>query len=157
MKGEKASVKLPVKMIIPILTAVIGIVFFYIGVFEYGFWDSAASKPTKGFFPVIIATALIALSILSFINGLKSEKLTFSFKNWLVPISVVLIIISSYVIGLVLSIGVFLVLWLKVYEKQSLRVILVALAVTLFIVVGCFQLWLGIDFPQGIILDMILG
>lgn len=157
MKIENASVKLPAKVLIPILTAVIGIVFLYIGVFEYGFWDSEASKPTKGFFPVIIAVALIGLSILAFIHGLKGEKVAFVFKNWLIPICVVLIILSSYLIGLVLSLAVFLVLWLKVYEKQTLKVTLITLAVAMFIVVGCFQLWLGIDFPKGIILDMIFG
>jgi len=157
MKGSKTSIKIPSKVIIPIIAIIIGAIFFYIGVFQYGFWDSEASKPTKGFFPVIIATALIGLSILALVQGIKSEKVEFNFKNWLVPLGLLAIIASSYIFGLVLSIAAYIVIWLKVYEKQTWKTTIITLAVAMFIVVGCFQLWLGIDFPLGIIFDLILG
>ena len=66
-------------------------------------------------------------------------------------------ILSSMVFGLVLTVAAFIVIWLKFYEKQSWKIVLIALAIVLFIVVGCFNIWLGIDFPMGFILDMIIG
>lgn len=152
-------VRVPSKIIIPIIAFIIGLVFFCIGAFEYGFWDSVGQKPTKGFFPVIIAVALMALSVLAFIKGLrdKQKMVEFRLENWLVPIALILMILSSMVFGLILTVAAFIILWLKVYEKQSWKIVLIALLIVLFIVVGCFNIWLGIDFPMGIILDMIIG
>ena len=159
MDLKNKVIKVPSKIIIPVITFIIGAIFFYIGAFEYGFWDKVGLKPTKGFFPVIIAVALMALSVLAFVNGLrdKNKMVEFRVENWLVPLALILMIISSMVFGLILSVAAFIVLWLKVYEKQSWKVVLIALAIVLFIVVGCFNIWLGIDFPMGIILDMIIG
>ena len=159
MDLKNKVIKVPSKIIIPVITFIIGAIFFYIGAFEYGFWDNVGLKPTKGFFPVIIAVALMALSVLAFVNGLrdKNKMVEFRVENWLVPLALILMIISSMVFGLILSVAAFIVLWLKVYEKQSWKVVLIALAIVLFIVVGCFNIWLGIDFPMGIILDMIIG
>lgn len=157
MKFDNASVKIPAKIIIPIATLIFGAVFFYISFFEYGFWDSAAAKPTKGFFPAIISVALVALSVLAFIQGLKGEKVEFKAHNWYVPIAFLVMVGASYIIGLVASVVVFEILWLKLYEKQSWKTVIIVLAIVLFIVVGCFQMWLGIDFPLGIIVDSILG
>ena len=157
MKFDNKTISLPSKIIIPILTLIVGAVFFYISFFEYGFWDTAASKPTKGFFPAIISVALILLSLLALVQNIRSEKVEYKLLNWYVPIAFLALVGASYVIGLVASIVIFEILWLKVYEKQSWKCVCIVLAIVLFIVVGCFQMWLGIDFPLGFILDAILG
>ena len=159
MDLKNKVIKVPTKIIIPVITFIIGAIFFSIGAFEYGFWDSVGQKPTKGFFPVIIAVGLMALSVLAFVNGLrdKNKMIEFRLENWLVPIALILMILSSMVFGLVLTVAAFIVIWLKVYEKQSWKIVLIALAIVLFIVVGCFNICLGIDFPMGFILDMIIG
>ncbi len=157
MFDENKSVKIPTRIFIPILTFALGAVFFAIGFFDYGFWDSAASKPTKGFFPVIIAVALMAISVLAFIQGVKGKKVEYELKNWFVPAAFLAIVLASYVIGLVPAVIVFEILWLRFYEKQSWKTTLITLAIVLFIVVCCFQMWLGVDFPMGFIVDMILG
>jgi len=157
MFDENKSVKIPTRIIIPILTFALGAVFFGIGFFDYGFWDSTASKPTKGFFPVIIAVALMAISVLAFIQGVRGKKVEYELKNWFVPAAFLAIVAASYVIGLVPAVIVFEILWLRFYEKQSWKTTLITLAIVLFIVVCCFQMWLGVDFPMGFIVDMILG
>ena len=154
---DKKNVKIPSKILVPIVTLAVGVLFAVISFGQYGFWDSNAMKPTKVFFPGIISVALIALSVLAFINGLKSPNAEFKLINWYVPAAVLLIIGSTYVIGMIPSLLIFVFLWLKVYEKQSWVTTLVSLAIVAFIVIGCFRIWLDIQFPIGFIGELIFG
>lgn len=154
---DKKVVKIPTKVIVPVVTCAIGILFASISFGQYGFWDSVAMKPTKGFFPGIISIGLIALSVLAFINGLKSPTAEFRLINWYVPLAVLLIIAATYVIGMIPSLLIFVLLWLKVYEKQSWSTTIIALLIVSFIVIGCFRIWLDIQFPIGFIGELIFG
>lgn len=154
---DKKTVKIPTKVIVPVVTCAIGILFASIAFGQYGFWDSVAMKPTKGFFPGIISIGLIALSVLAFINGLKSPTAEFRLINWYVPLAVLLIIAATYVIGMIPSLLIFVLLWLKVYEKQSWSTTIIALLIVSFIVIGCFRIWLDIQFPIGFIGELIFG
>ena len=154
---DKKNIKIPSKILVPIVTLAVGVLFAVISFGQYGFWDSNAMKPTKVFFPGIISVALIALSVLAFINGLKSPNAEFKLINWYVPAAVLLIIGSTYVIGMIPSLLIFVFLWLKVYEKQSWVTTLVSLAIVAFIVIGCFRIWLDIQFPIGFIGELIFG
>ena len=135
---DKKAVKIPTKVIVPVVTCAIGILFASIAFGQYGFWDSVAMKPTKGFFPGIISIGLIALSVLAFINGLKSPTAEFRLINWYVPLAVLLIIAATYVIGMIPSLLIFVFLWLKVYEKQSWTTTIIALLIGNIIVVKGF-------------------
>ena len=154
---DKKVVKIPTKVIVPVVNCAIGILFASIAFGQYGFWDSVAMKPTKGFFPGIISIGLIALSVLAFINGLKSPTAEFRLINWYVPLAVLLIIAATYVIGMIPSLLIFVLLWLKVYEKQSWSTTIIALLIVSFIVIGCFRIWLDIQFPIGFIGELIFG
>ena len=154
---DKKVVKIPTKVIVPVVACAIGILFASIAFGQYGFWDSVAMKPTKGFFPGIISIGLIALSVLAFINGLKSPTAEFRLINWYVPLAVLLIIAATYVIGMIPSLLIFVFLWLKVYEKQSWTTTIIALLIVSFIVIGCFRIWLDIQFPIGFIGELIFG
>ena len=154
---DKKVVKIPTKVIVPVVTCAIGILFASIAFGQYGFWDSVAMKPTKGFFPGIISIGLIALSVLAFVNGLKSPTAEFRLINWYVPLAVLLIIAATYVIGMIPSLLIFVLLWLKVYEKQSWTTTIIALLIVSFIVIGCFRIWLDIQFPIGFIRELIFG
>ena len=154
---DKKVVKIPTKVIVPVVTCAIGILFASIAFGQYGFWDSVAMKPTKGFFPGIISIGLIALSVLAFINGIKSPTAEFRLINWYVPLAVLLIIAATYVIGMIPPLLIFVFLWLKVYEKQSWTTTIIALLIVSFIVIGCFRIWLDIQFPIGFIGELIFG
>ena len=154
---DKKVVKIPTKVIVPVVTCAIGILFASIAFGQYGFWDSVAMKPTKGFFPGIISIGLIALSVLAFINGLKSPTAEFRLINWYVPLAVLLIIAATYVIGMIPSLLIFVFLWLKVYEKQSWSTTIIAVLIVSFSVIGCFRIWLDIQFPIGFIGELIFG
>ena len=148
--NENASFKIPTKLIVPIIT------FFYVGL-DYGFWDSNALKPTKGFFPTIMSVALMIFSILGIVNGAKAEKVEFKLANWFVPAGLLAVVGASYIIGLVPAIIIFEFVWLRLYEKVSWKATIITLAIVVFIVVCCFQIWLGIDFPVGLIGNLIFG
>ena len=154
---DKKVVKIPTKVIVPVVTCAIGILFASIAFGQYGFWGSVAMKPTKGFFPGIISIGLIALSVLAFVNGLKSPTAEFRLINWYVPLAVLLIIAATYVIGMIPSLLIFVFLWLKVYEKQTWTTTIIALLIVSFIVIGCFRIWLDIQFPIGFIGELIFG
>ncbi len=157
MIDDQKNVKIPSKIIVPAIALIVGITFAVICFTDYGFWSTESARPTKGFFPCICAVCLTAISILALINGIRSPYSEFKLHNWYVPGAMLAIILASYVIGLVPSVIVFEILWLKVYEKLSWKTTLITLAVILFIVVGCFQIWLGVQFPAGIIYDSIFG
>lgn len=154
--NEKASVKIPTKIIIPVVAFAIGVIFLLTGITQYGFWNRETSRPTMGFFPIIIAFALVALSALAFVQALGKDKIVeFELQNWLVPIALVAIILMSYITGLVLAIVLFEIFWLRFYEKLSWKTTIIVLAIVLFIVDGCFQMWLGIELPKGFIINLI--
>ncbi|MGN0906572.1 MAG: tripartite tricarboxylate transporter TctB family protein [Bullifex sp.] len=155
--NDKKAVRIPSKILVPLLTLATGILFAVISFGQYGFWDSAAMRPTKGFFPGIISVGLIALSVLALISGFRSPMAEFRLINWYVPLAVVAIIAATYVIGMIPSLLIFVLLWLKVYEKQSWLTTLIALAIVAFIVIGCFRIWLDIQFPIGFIGELIFG
>lgn len=151
--NENAKAKIPSKVIVPALTLIVAAVFLKIGIGEYGFWNSATARPTKGFFPIIIAVGLVALSILAIIQAVSKKDVFVEFRlaNWFVPLALVGIICLSFVTGLVISITVFEILWLRAYEKQSWKTTIITTLIALFIVVGCFQIWLGIELPKGLL------
>lgn len=156
--NSNSSIKVPAKAIIPVVTFIVGLVFFWVGLTKFGFWNKEALKPTEGFFPIIIAAALMALSVLAFLQSLKGDKnIELRLINWYVPLGLIAMILLCLVIGTVPSVILFMLFWLKVYEKQSWKCTITVLIIVLLIVVGCFIMWLDIDFPMGIIYDSFFG
>ncbi len=142
------------KQLIPILAAAVALVFMYLGFTKYGFWDPMKG-PRPGFFPVIIAAVLLFACILALFFSFKEEKASWPLANWLVPLSVIAIMGVTLLIGLLPSICIYLVLWLRLYEKYSWKITIIASAVTMAIVIGAFVLWLGVPFPKGLIYNAI--
>lgn len=141
--------------IIPALTGIVAVVFLVKGLGEYGFWNEYKG-PKSGFFPTIIATMQLAMSVLAFIQGNKDKRPSLPSKNWLAAIGMLSMVLGSYIIGMEPAILVFLLVWLRAYEKCSWKIVILTSAVMMTIVIGAFDLWLGIDFPKGFFW-MILG
>lgn len=153
-RSEKLS-RIKIKLIIPIITAIISIVFMYLGITKYGFWDGAKG-PLSGFFPTLVGALLLFMSLLAFSQDIKSEKTSLPVKNWLVPLSVVAILVSTYLIGLIASCFVYFIVWTRFVEKYSWKTTIKTTAVVGGIVVAVFVFWLSVPFPKGIILNAIL-
>ncbi len=135
--------------IIPICTSLIAILWIVLGLKQYGFWDEFKG-PKPGFFPTIIAVVMLAISIFALITSGKAKKPQFDKENWMAALGMLAMVGMSFVIGMELSILVFMILWLKVYEKCTWKTTIIATAVVMAIVIGAFRFWLGIQFPMGL-------
>ena len=147
--------KFGIKQIMPLAVAALCVVFLYTGLTKFGFWD-ATSGPTPAFVPTIISVVLFIVCILGFITSFKDKKESkFHKEEFLVIGAAVLIIAATFLIGLLPSLAVFMVLWLKLVEKTSWKTTILIFVVVMAIVIGVFVLWLGVPFPEGLIMDLI--
>ncbi|MCK9524177.1 MAG: tripartite tricarboxylate transporter TctB family protein [Proteobacteria bacterium] len=144
--------KVTSKMIIPVITAIIAVAFIYLGLTKYGFWHNVRG-PLPGFFPTIIGFSLLAVSLLAFVSGIKEQAEKWPIENWYPAIGVIAIMVSTLVIGMLPSLAIFVIVWLRWFEKFSWKLTLIGLAVVMAIVIGAFVLWLGVPFPNGFIYD----
>lgn len=138
------------RALIPIATAIIAAVFIGVGLTDFGFWDD---QPTAAFFPIIIAVVLLLTSILCLVQELRGKEAAPKYtKNELM---VILggggIIIGCYVIGLILSCLLYLLLWLKVIEKASWKVVIIIEAFMAALILGVFVFWMQVQFPMGLL------
>lgn len=147
--------KFGIKQIVPLVIAAICALFIYTGLTKFGFWD-ATSGPTPAFVPTIISVVLFVICILGFVTSFKDTKESKFYKEeFLVIGAAILIIAATFLIGLLPSLAVFLVLWLKLVEKTSWKTTILIFVVVMAIVIGVFVLWLGVPFPEGLIMDLI--
>lgn len=143
-------IKIGNKQIVPIAMMLVALVFGVLGVVQLGFWDEV-SGPAPGFFPSIMSVVMFATSLIALLQSFKEEgKAGYNKQEFMVIGAGLGIIISSYIIGLVGACFIFVLLWLRGYEKSSWKETLIVLGVIAFIVLGVFQMWLGIQFPMGL-------
>lgn len=155
MSGAKSTVgRFGVNQVIPLAAALMALAFIGLGLGKYGFW-SPTKGPLPGFFPVVVATGMLVAAVFAFVFSLKEEAASWPRENWMVVWSALLVIGGTYLVGMVPSLAIYLLLWLRAYEKCSWKTTLVTFAVIMAIVVGCFVLWLGVQFPMGIVFDAI--
>ncbi len=148
--------KITSQMVIPVITAVIAALFIYFGITKYGFWHELRGGPLPGFFPpTLIGFALLALSFIAFLGSFKEVKTIYPIESWFPALGVIAIMLSTLVIGMIPSLALFVILWLKWYEKYNWKTTLIGLAVIMAIVIGAFVMWLGVPFPKGIIYNWI--
>ncbi|HOQ17318.1 MAG TPA: tripartite tricarboxylate transporter TctB family protein [Defluviitaleaceae bacterium] len=142
--------KFKVKNLIPLLFVVMGLVFAILGFTQLGFW-SDVDGPKPGFFPSIIAIVMVFTGLIAFIQSFKEEdKAQYNAQEFLAMAGGLGIFAATFIIGLVPTIILYIILWLKLVEKASWKVILIVLAIACFITIGVFGIWLGIQFPKGI-------
>ena len=65
--------KIGTKQLVPILTAIMGVVFAVLGFTQLGFWDKT-DGPMPGFFPSIMAIVMVLSSILALIQSFKEDE-----------------------------------------------------------------------------------
>lgn len=142
--------KISGKQVIPLCMAAVAVLSGLVGVLQLGFWDAQAG-PKPGFFPSIMAVVMFLTSILAFIQSFKeTQGAEYNKHEFLVIAAGAGIILFTFIIGLVATCFIFVILWLKVFEKAPWKDTLIVLAVIAVIIIGVFGLWLGIQFPMGL-------
>lgn len=138
------------KQIVPLICAAFAILFAAVGFLQLGFWDPL-DGPKPGFFPFIIAVVMLLASIAAFFMSFKDTKpVKYERDELIVIVGALGIILISCVIGLLPACYLFIVLWLRFFEKSSWKDTLIVLAVCMAISIGVFRLWLGVYFPMGL-------
>ena len=143
------------RLVIPVLTIIISLVFIIVGITQYGFWTN---QPTPGFFPIIIAVCLLASSIGAFIQVAKekdSAPVKYNRNELLVMLGALGIILCTFVLGLPVSCLIYVLLWLKLMEHAPWKVVIIIEIIIAAIIFGVFTAWLQIRFPMGILGDLL--
>lgn len=144
------------KQFIPIGTAALAVLWICTGLTQYGFWETGKG-PTPGFVPIIIAVLMLAVSVLALTQSFKEDKPEYPKANWLVILAGFSIFAFTFLLGMIPTLAIYVIAWLKFYEKCSWKNTLIVFAVIMAIVLGVFVFWLGVPFPQGIILETIMN
>ena len=96
--------KIGTKQIVPLIIAVICLIFLITGLSKFGFWNDAQKSPTPAFVPSIICVLLIAICLITVFTSLKDDgKAKYNKDEFLI----ILAIVAALVIGV-------FVMWLGV-------------------------------------------
>ena len=144
------------KSVVALACIAIAVVWMYLGITKYGLWDPKEG-PLSGFFPTIIGGVLLISSALYFIRSFSMEGAKYEKGAIQLAIGMLVIFGVSYLIGFLPTLLLFYIFWLRMMEKMSVRTIIIATVVMTAIVYGTFSMWLKVPFPEGLLLEMILG
>ncbi|MCR5370647.1 MAG: tripartite tricarboxylate transporter TctB family protein [Clostridium sp.] len=133
---------------VAVVCIIIALVWLGIGLLQYHVWDKG---PTKGFFPVIIAAVLLLVSVVLAVRK-ESQMPVFHRDCFVLIAAMSAIYLGTYIIGALPSLLIYMILWIRFYEKYSWGTTLKVTVVMGIIVYGVFVVWLGIVFPRGMIL-----
>lgn len=124
-------------------------VYWAISALSYGLW--IRNGPGGGFLPLLAGIVAIIFAGLILKENIKDNLPGHFNPRALLPVAALLaIVIVSKVVGLILSIGIYLFVWLKFYEKQSLIQTMLVTVVCPLILYMIFVMWLKAPLPRGI-------
>jgi len=132
--------------IVSILIAIAGAYWAITGWTQHGFWVNKG--PGGGFLPVIIGTLTLLLSFPDILKGMKSVvKIE---RVHIYPIIGALLVIAfSNIFGMMITLGLFMIVWLIVLGKYTIpRAAIIGISTTAIVYV-VFKLFLHVPFPTG--------
>nr|WP_309100954.1 tripartite tricarboxylate transporter TctB family protein [Fredinandcohnia onubensis] len=134
--------------VISILLFIVALFFIHQGWFNYTFWENNA--PGSGFIPFIAGLILAVLTLDIFIKN--DKKPSGLMKKQLYPfIGSLIMILSIYVLGMIISIAIFIIAWLIIIEKYSkIRAFMYGIATTSIIYI-IFKISLRVPLPEGFV------
>ena len=141
--------------VIPLVTAILALVFIVVGLKDFGFWTN---QPTPSFFPIIIAVVLLVASLLCTYQTLTAKERTevkYNKNELMVILGAAGIILCTFLIGLLPSCLIYIFLWLKLVERAPWKVIIIIEVIIAAIVVGVFMSWLQVRFPVGMLGELL--
>ncbi|MCM0650927.1 tripartite tricarboxylate transporter TctB family protein [Clostridium swellfunianum] len=136
------------KKFVYIVSIIMGL-YWIIGGVSYGFW--VRKGPGGGFLP-IIAGIMAILFCLSALWSERKDKSPSGF-NWLafIPAAALLaMVMLSYVLGMVVSMAIYIFVWLKFIEKHTLKSAISIGVGTAAVIYLIFVFWLRVPLPLGV-------
>lgn len=130
---------------------ILGIIWTVSGL-RTGIWDRVT--PGGGFMLVLVGIGLCIFSAMivvqnlkssrNFVGMSKSEKVTFL---WILTAAVLCSVLMNYLLGTMITLTLFLLVWLKVFAKYSVIRTAVITVCTMGAIYCLFVLWLNVRFP----------
>ena len=145
-----------VKSIIPLVSLVVGVIWVFYGLSNHGFWHPIRG-PISGFLPILAAGTLAAVSLIGLIQSFKEQDEPDRLESWSIVLAATITFALIFIIGMYAALLIFLLVWLRFYEKASWKHTIICLVVAFAIVFGAFGQWLQVPFPRGMVLNFILG
>ncbi len=134
--------------VLPILSIIAG-AYWVFKSFSYGLW--IMNGPGGGLFPLVGGILTVAFGMVLLVRQFRIKAPSgFSIKSVFPVIGVAGIIGCTYLIGLIPSLGLFIILWLILYERYpKLKSIAIGLGSGVFLWL-LFDLWLKVPVPMGL-------
>ncbi|MBN2656807.1 MAG: tripartite tricarboxylate transporter TctB family protein [Spirochaetales bacterium] len=149
------TLKINTRAVIPVLTFAVGALWFIYGLKSYGWWGN--NGPASGFFPSIVGIILAGISIIAFVDGLKREAPEYFKASYHPLLAAIATVLAALVIGFFPALLLYILGWLKLYEKYNWKLALSISVITTAACYGIFVMWLQVPFPAGYVFDLILG
>ncbi|MDR2587874.1 MAG: tripartite tricarboxylate transporter TctB family protein [Spirochaetales bacterium] len=134
----------------PLVCIPVGLYWIIMGISKYGLWIS--DGPGGGLFPVLCGLLLIGCGSVLLCRAAKSkEKFFFDRRVFQLVASALAAVLGIYLIGMIPALGIFILLWLRFFEKQPLvksLAIGAGMALFLFLVFG---IALKVPLPLGLL------
>lgn len=138
------------RKVFPIIGIAAGLYWIIAGLFVYDFW--VRKGPGGGFMPVLAGILALVFGIKTLIQNSKDKSPSvFSWKAMVPVAALAALVLSSYVLGLIVSIAIFIFVWMKFVEKFKTVRSAVTGILTAAALYGIFGLWLKVALPQGLL------
>jgi putative tricarboxylic transport membrane protein len=112
----------------------------------FGFWVD--NGPSGGFMPVVFGLITFVLAFYGLIRDNKSKSKV-EVKNFIPVLGALLLILSVKVFGMIVSSGLFIIIWLLYVEKFPIKKASIIGFSTTLVIYFVFKFFLKIPFPQG--------
>ena len=138
------------KKVVPVLSLLMAIYWVAYGLFKYGFW--IRKGPGGGFLPVISGILVIVFSLIILISGRKDKSpSSFTWTAFIAPAALLALVLCSYLVGLIISMAIFIFAWLKFIENYRIVKSLTISICCVASIYAIFIVWLNVPMPKGIL------
>ncbi len=136
------------KKFVYILSIIMGLYWIKSGI-TYGFW--VRRGPGGGFLPIIAGIMAILFCISALLAERKDKSPSgFSWKAFLPAGALLGMVMLSYVLGMVVSMAIYIFIWLKFIEKHTTKSAVSIGIGTAIVIYGIFVFWLRVPLPLGL-------
>jgi uncharacterized membrane protein len=137
------------KKFFPVLAVLLGIYWIIAGL-EYGFW--VRKGPGGGFLPIIGGIMAIIFAVAVLIQGRKDKSPSgFTWKAFMPVVGLIILMLCSYLLGLIISIAIYVFVWLRFIEKYKLKQSIITGVSCSALIYLIFIFWLRVPLPSGIL------
>ena len=140
-----------------ILLSILGVAAIYGAVEDIGI--GTLSEPGSGFYPFVLATTLVALSVILFIVRLggNEQRVPFWEKGaWRKPCLAIMVLIGFFIVimyvGFIVGTIYIFLAWMMIVEKESFKKSAIVAVTATGIVYVLFVVCMGISLPSGLLI-----